>query len=89
MSIDTLAKELVDYFLGERRPMPVYSLAKEYVGIAKFDLGWQSATAEEAVAAIRRAAELGLVEIRNEIVHPATAKLVEVVKTESSQMELF
>lgn len=87
MSLDTLAKELVDYFLGERRPMPVYSLAKEYVGIAKFDLGWQSATSEEAVSAIRRAAEMGLVEIRNEMVHPAAVKSV--AKEESSQLELF
>lgn len=86
MSNDTLARELVDYFLGERRPMPVYSLAKEYVGITKFDLGWKAATAEQAVAAIRRAAEMGLVEIRSEIVHPCEQKTV--VK-ESSQMELF
>lgn len=86
MVSDALVKDLVNYFLGERQPMPLYSLAKEYVGITKFDLGWHAATAEQAVAAIRRAAEMGLVEIRSEIVHPCEQKTV--VK-ESSQMELF
>lgn len=88
MSNDTLARELVEYFLGERRPMPVYTLAKEYVGIAKFDLGWLAATNEEAVSAIRRAAEIGLVEIRADIVHPCEQKKT-VIEKESSQMELF
>lgn len=83
---DALAKELAEYFRGERKPMPVYSLAKQYAGEAKFNLEWTSATSEQSVAAIRRAAELGLVDIVSDIVYPA--KPVEPAKPET-QMELF
>lgn len=87
MSSGTLARELVDYFLGERRPMPIYSLAKEYVAIAKFSLDWQEATSTEAVEAIRRAAELGLIDIRNEVVYPVEQRKPE--QKQDTQMELF
>ena len=83
---DTLAKELAEYFKGERKPMPVYSLAKQYAGECKFNLEWTSATSEETVTAIRRAHELGLVHIVADIVYPAKP----VAKDESTkQMELF
>ena len=83
---DALAKELAEYFRGERKPMPVYALAKQYAGEAKFNLEWTSATSEQSVAAIRRAAELGLVDIVSDIVY--SAKPVEPSKLET-QMELF
>ena len=87
MPKDILTRELVEYFCGERRPMPVYSLAKEFVAMAKFGLDWQTATSEEAVAAIRQAAELGLVEIRNEVVY--LVAVVNVEEKQDTQMELF
>jgi hypothetical protein len=83
---DSLAKELAEYFAGERKPMPVYALAKQYAGEAKFNLEWTSATSEQSVAAIRRAAELGLVDIVSDIVYPA--KPVQQAKPDT-QMELF
>lgn len=84
---DTLPREIVQFFRDERQPVPVYSLAKEYAGMAKLNDAWQSATTVEAIAAIRRAAELGLVEIRNEVVYPVA--VVKVEEKQSSQMELF
>lgn len=84
---DSLAREIVAFFRDERQPVPVYSLAKEYSGMSKLNTAWQAATSVEAIAAIRRAAELGLVEIRNEVVYPVS--VVKVDEKQDTQMELF
>ena len=84
---DTLAKELAEYFTGERVPsMPVYSLAKQYAGECLFNIEWTEATSEQAIAAIRRADELGLLRIENDVVYPPEVKKVE---KQNSQMDLF
>jgi hypothetical protein len=75
---DALARELAEYFLGERVPsMPIYSLAKQYVGESKFNLEWSAATTDQAIAAIRRAGELGLLRIENDVVSSPEVKKVE------------
>ena len=84
---DSLSREIVEYFRGERRPMPVYELGKTFAAEGKFNLEWSAATSVEAIAAIRQAAELGLVEIRNEVVY--LVAVVNVEEKQDTQMELF
>ena len=84
---DTLAKELAEYFIGERVPhMQLYSLAKQYAGECLFNLEWTEATSEQSIAAIRRAGELGLLRIENDVVYLPVVKKFE---KQNSQLDLF